>query len=403
MSEPTVAKRPRDVRLDVFRGLGLMIIFISHVWHNPWAELIPARFGFSDATEIFVFCSGMASALAFGSIFVKRGLLMGAARIAHRCWQVYWAHIGTLLVALVCMIAVDTFWQTGGANVAGLELNSLFDGRGPSAWLGLLTLTYVPHFFDILPMYLIILAMIPIVMMLAAQRRAFAFAFVAAVWIVAFFGYASLPAEPWGDRPWFFNPFSWQLVFFTGFAFMSGWLPAPPIRRTLVWIAAAVLLASLPLSWAVLWERFEVLGSARDALDPLTDKTRFGLLRYVHFLSVAYLAYAAAGEGGRRLRAAGFEIFRRVGQQSLAVFMSGLVLSFLASVILNEWGRDPLTVAAVNSAGIGCLIVLAYVVAWFKSQPWRQQPVAAPAASADTAAKDAAGGAPPTHHLQPAE
>ena len=31
-----------------------------------------------------------------------------------------------------------------------------------------------------------------------------------------------LPAEPWSDRVWFFNPFGWQLVFFTGFALMAG-------------------------------------------------------------------------------------------------------------------------------------------------------------------------------------
>jgi hypothetical protein len=71
------AKRPRDVRLDVFRGLCLVIIYVAHIWDNPWASFIPARFGFSDATEIFVFCSGMASAVAFGGTFAKRGFWIG--------------------------------------------------------------------------------------------------------------------------------------------------------------------------------------------------------------------------------------------------------------------------------------------------------------------------------------
>jgi hypothetical protein len=85
------AKRPRDVRLDFFRGVCLVIIYIAHIFDNPWAQAIPARFGFSDATEIFVFCSGMASAVAFGTVFERRGMLIGIARIAHRCWQVYWS------------------------------------------------------------------------------------------------------------------------------------------------------------------------------------------------------------------------------------------------------------------------------------------------------------------------
>ncbi len=78
------ASSPRDPRLDFFRGIAMFIILIAHIPRNPWTSWIPARFGFSDATEIFVFCSGMASALAFGAIFARAGLAMGALRIAHR-------------------------------------------------------------------------------------------------------------------------------------------------------------------------------------------------------------------------------------------------------------------------------------------------------------------------------
>jgi hypothetical protein len=92
------AAAKRDPRLDVFRGLAMFIIFIAHTPGNWWVNWIPARFGFSDATEIFVFCSGMASAIAFGAVFERQGLAMGTARILHRAWQVYWAHIGLFLV-----------------------------------------------------------------------------------------------------------------------------------------------------------------------------------------------------------------------------------------------------------------------------------------------------------------
>ena len=77
-------KRPRDLRLDFFRGLGMFIIFIAHVPNNSWNDWIPARFGASDATEIFVFCSGMASAIAFGSVFRDRSFLLGTSRTGCR-------------------------------------------------------------------------------------------------------------------------------------------------------------------------------------------------------------------------------------------------------------------------------------------------------------------------------
>lgn len=72
-SKPTApAARARDLRLDFFRGLAMFIILLAHTPGNVWTLWIPARFGFSDAADIFVFCSGLASALAFGVVFTKR-------------------------------------------------------------------------------------------------------------------------------------------------------------------------------------------------------------------------------------------------------------------------------------------------------------------------------------------
>ena len=84
-SAPAAAVSGRDPRLDFYRGLAMFIILIAHIPYNAWAGWIPARFGFSDATEIFVFCSGMASAVAFGGAFLRRGWLMGTA--AGTQWQ----------------------------------------------------------------------------------------------------------------------------------------------------------------------------------------------------------------------------------------------------------------------------------------------------------------------------
>ena len=63
----------RGTLADFFRGLAMYIILISHMPYNKWSNWIPGRFGFSDATEIFVFCSGMASAIAFGATFRRAG------------------------------------------------------------------------------------------------------------------------------------------------------------------------------------------------------------------------------------------------------------------------------------------------------------------------------------------
>ncbi len=385
-ASPVPAKRPRDIRLDVFRGLCLIIIFIAHIWDNAWADWIPARFGFSDATEIFVFCSGMASAIAFGGSYRVHGFLIGSARVAFRCWQVYWSHIGVLLVSAALMLSVDAWLGTGRIYFDGLELAPLLDATAPQAIVGLLTLRWVPHYFDILPMYLVVLCMLPIVMALSRYGKVHVAAFVGLTWLAASFGMLTLPAEPWSSREWFFDPFAWQLVFFTGFAFMSGWLPAPAVDPRAVRVAVAIVVLSIPFAWAPLTENVTILQDARAALAPLIDKTRFGILRYIHFLALAYLAFVAAGEAGRNLKGPVVELLRQLGQQSLAIFMSGLVLSFLASTALNLLGRNIWSVPMVNLVGIGVLIGIARATAFFKSAPWSKPARAKPAAGQLSAA-----------------
>src|SRR5271165_1278398 len=83
----------------------MLIIFVAHVPGNSWSQYIPARFGFSSSAEMFVFCSGCASALAFGSVVASRGWRIGTVRIAHRIWQLYWAHIGLFLMLATISIA----------------------------------------------------------------------------------------------------------------------------------------------------------------------------------------------------------------------------------------------------------------------------------------------------------
>ncbi|WP_170337705.1 OpgC family protein [Ruegeria arenilitoris] len=385
------AATTRDPRLDFYRGIAMFIILIAHIPNDPWARWIPARFGFSDATEIFVFCSGMASAIAFGGAFERKGWWMGTARVSFRIWQVYWAHICLFFFVAMSMAALDLSGAFDKSYVSGLNLQHFFNDPMPQM-VGLFTLTYVPNYFDILPMYLVVLAMMPIFMGLS-RLSIWAVGLVSvAIWLVAQTGMLALPAEPWSDRQWFFNPFGWQLLFFTGFAFMRGWIPAPPVSKTLIWAAALFLVLSAPFgSWKVfLW----VQAAAPDLAEnirkvwPLTselrEKTDFGLFRYMHFLSLAYLGWVAAGQHGHRLIATGNTIgaqllrwilkqITKVGQQSLAVFVFSMAAARLIGVFLDEFGRDFATVLAANLIGFALIIGVAYLAAWFKSHPWKSK------------------------------
>ena len=424
MTDPAAAAREarRDPRLDFFRGLGMFIILIAHTPWNGWNSWIPARFGHSDATEIFVFCSGAASAIAFLKIFDKRGWWIGTARIAYRVWQLYWCHIAIFFAILAALTAVDQALQSERSYVGVLNL-ARFVAAPQDFIVGLFTLTYVPNYFDILVMYMVILALIPVVVGLSRIAPWVAMAFCVGLWAlvsqpwlafadVPVFQALNLPAEPVGnERTWFFNPFCWQLIFFTGFAFSVGWLPTPPVRAGLVALALAVAVASalfdpdgtpvfrLTQAYPALEPLAEARAWAREALGPLSSKTFFGLFRYLHFLSLAYLAWAAAGEMGRRLPKEGLggaivTVVRRVGQQSLAVFIASLLIARLLGVIIAESvppGTEsihqaaPLGVTiAVNLLGFALIIAVAYVARWFRNPPWSRREALATTGSTET-------------------
>jgi hypothetical protein len=234
-------------------------------------------------------------------------------------------------------------------------------------------------------MYIVILGMIPIVMALAHVHVGLAFAFMLSLWAGANFLSWNLTGDRIGGWGWFFNPFAWQLVFFTGFAFMRGWLPTPPRDRRLLWVSVIFCVVCAPFSCQfgfacyAGWGYAPTLGEIHDWLEPVRNKTYQGPLRFAHFLTTVYIAWYVVGERGANLKGPFVEMLRKVGQQTLAVFLVGIVASQTLGVLLDQAGRDFFTTAAANIVGSLALLATAYTVAWFKAPPWKKKaPVKAP-------------------------
>ncbi len=370
MSVP--GRASRDPRLDFFRGIAMLIIFIAHVPGNLWGRFIPARFGWSDATEMFVFCSGFAAALAFGSTFYKSSFTYGTLRIGYRVWQIYAAHIAMFIfIATLVFTATELFGDTRD-YAKQLNLTWFFENPG-TGLLGLFTLTYVPNYFDILPMYIGALFMVPMVMGLARIHPNVALGFVVVVYAAVYAFDLRLPAHPeFENIRWFFNPLAWQLLFFTGFAFAMGWLPAPKISKPWVIAAVAFVVLSIPTSRWGIAQDYEILRWVRDMVWDFRSKTDFGLLRYIHFLALAYIALAIVNSRMHLLRSDWAKPIVTVGQASLPVFLLGMGLSRVAGILLDHIGRTPLTWALVNLGGMAILIGFAYWCAVLRKQPWRK-------------------------------
>jgi hypothetical protein len=84
-----VNEERRDLRLDAFRGLALWFTFIDHVPNNVLSWLTIRNYGFSDASEVFVFVSGYTCMIAYGGALRKQGWATTVVRAIRRAWEIY--------------------------------------------------------------------------------------------------------------------------------------------------------------------------------------------------------------------------------------------------------------------------------------------------------------------------
>lgn len=369
MKPDTRPTSPRNLQLDFFRGLALMVIFINHMPGNPWFAYTPSRLGPSDAAETFVFLSGFAAAIAFGRSFSQAGTGLGAIRVLFRCGQIYVAHLAlfvlmaTLYLAMQAQGFIGSHWQLD-------NLNYFFD-QTQDAVLALVSLKYVPNFIDILPMYLVIMLWLPMIWALSRIHTWLALAFSLSIYLAAWhFGW-ELTADPLTGHPWYFNPFCWQLVFFTGFAFSSGWLPMPGSNRGLMWLCIAFVIFCYPLENAFGYQRLPWFAAVREQWAGWLDKSHLGFLRYLHFLAMTYLVTLFMHKHQHWLQSGIARAIITMGQQSLPIFMFGSCLSLLGGMLLDGTQANLIDSAWVNLAGIGLMMLLAAFLNWLDQKPWK--------------------------------
>src|SRR5438105_6129096 len=107
----------RDLRLDFARGIAIWFLFLDHIPHNAVSLLTIRNFGFSGATDLFVFATGYAVAVFYGKMMLERGFVVAATRIFKRVWQLYAAYV-VLFVVYVDLIGYVAA-QTAAPEIIG--------------------------------------------------------------------------------------------------------------------------------------------------------------------------------------------------------------------------------------------------------------------------------------------
>src|SRR6202453_957386 len=183
VSPPQAAGPERHLRLDLFRGVALWLIFLDHIPENIVSWITIRNYGFSDATEIFIFISGYTAAFVYGRTMLERGFLVASARILRRAWQIYVAHIFlfTIFMAEIAYVA-STFDNPLYAE----EMKILDFLKQPDVTIfEALILKFKPVNMDVLPLYIVLLLLFPPMLWILIRQPAFALAGSALLYVLA--------------------------------------------------------------------------------------------------------------------------------------------------------------------------------------------------------------------------
>ena len=367
----------RDPRLDMFRGIALVMIFINHVPGTVYETFTNRNFGFSDAAEAFVFMSGVAAGLAYSPSFRAGSLWAATAWVWARARHLYFIHIGITMMTLG-IFAAAALWF-GLPQVLQTNNVSPVLSKPLSTLVGIPLLTHQLGYLNILPLYAALLLATPLVMLIGLKRPWLMLALSVALWATAGQFRLNLPSFP-NPGGWFFNPFSWQILFVVGLlsgAAMKAGKRFIPYHPMLFGLAAAFVI------FVLLWVRVPALGEAgRSMLSTIAgwgapfyitwfDKTFLALPRLLHALALFYVL----GHLPVMLSIARSPLtapLRAMGRQGLAVFATGTVLSMALQVVKLPRQPDPLFDGLILGGGLVLLVGLAYVLnytAGLKARP----------------------------------
>jgi hypothetical protein len=384
---PPVVPTQRDFRLDLFRGLALWLIFLDHIPTNIVSWVTIRNYGFSDATEIFIFISGYTAAFVYGNAMNERGFVVSGARILKRAWQIYVAHIFLFAIYMAEIAYVASSFEN---PLYAEEMGVLDFLKQPDVTIiQALLLKFKPVNMDVLPLYIVLLLLFPPILWLLMRRPTLALSASVALYALSWeFGW-NLPAYPSGT--WFFNPFAWQLLFvFGAWCAMGGAERLSAVLHSRVTLAVAIAYLVFAFCIAMTWHIPSLGQFVPEWLNSLLypiDKTNLDVLRFAHFLALGAVIVWFVPRDWSGLQ---WPIFRPAiwcGQHSLEIFCLGVFLAFAAHFIMSEISGGVGMQVMVSIVGVATMIGAAWLLSWYKSIEGRN-----PGSRTKTTDADLAGG-----------
>ncbi|WP_024515936.1 OpgC domain-containing protein [Bradyrhizobium sp. Tv2a-2] len=356
----------RELRLDLFRGLALWLIFIDHLPTSLLTWLTLRNYGFSDATEIFIFISGYTAAFVYGRALLEQGFVVSAARILRRAWQIYVAHVFLFTIFLAEISYVATHFEN---PLYSEEMGIMDFLKQPDVTIvQALLLRFRPVNMDVLPLYIVLMLALPLILVSMRWRAdltlALSVLLYAATWEFDLY-FSSYPSGVW-----MFNPLAWQLLFVFG-----AWCALGGARRMsrilssniTLWVSIVYLIFAffVTLTWYVPQLGHVLPRRLEQWMYPI-DKTDLDVLRFAHFLALAAITVRFLPNDWPGLKSPWLKPLMLCGQHSLEIFCLGVFLAFAGHFILAEVAGGAALHALISLCGIVIMSSVAWLISWYK-------------------------------------
>ncbi|CDO40812.1 OpgC family protein [Bartonella henselae] len=319
----------RDTRIDVFRSLALLTIFINHIPGTLYESLTHRNFGFSDSAEVFVLLSGVALGLSFHNRLQQKPFTFIVRKLWRRALQLYAAYLFTTFVTLSLFLGAFCLWQT--EKLLSMNNVGLFFTQPFIAFFSVLSFGHQLGYNNILPLYIVLMLFAPFVLYLSCKQKGLLLLGSFMLYLLSGFYEIAPPSYPLKGK-WFLNPLSWQFLFVIGLVSSLSLQQGKNIACQTFFLvfAAAYLLFSL------LWVRLEwwgVLGWLGWS-SPLINfnKTFLSLPRLLHVVALSFFILCLP-RFHTWFHVAEKHPLAILGKHSLPVFVTGTVFAMVGQIL----------------------------------------------------------------------
>ena len=205
----------RLIALDMLRGYALVSIMVNHMPISVMRGWTLPNFSIFDASEMFVLLSGFLVGIVWRSIEAREGRPAARRRFARRAFEVWRAMIiGAVLMALLSA----ALWALDRPHTAIWNQYAIWVLENPLGFIGTVATFWVqPNIIDVLAVYVILITLAIVVVPLMLRWPLLVAAGSVALWWHAPQLNALIPNHR-TENGFLFNPFGWQMLFYTGTA-----------------------------------------------------------------------------------------------------------------------------------------------------------------------------------------